>query len=200
MPPLQLLLLLAAVAAANAPPSVAGGPPPPTPTPWPEQYHAVLLTNYTESGGRLELVDVYYDWPRGRTLNILRAQLSGEPVFDILWANGSTYAFDHSASPSCTAALLPVGLLPPDWVDGAAYVGRDVVDGFDCHIWSHRFFTRYYEEVATGRPVFWVFAGSSTLALSFSLALLADANTVDFEWLASPLQGITTASSVSCVT
>jgi hypothetical protein len=65
MPPLQLLLLLAAVAAANAPPAVAGGPPPPTPTPWPEQYHAVLLTNYTESGGRLELVDVYYDWPRG---------------------------------------------------------------------------------------------------------------------------------------
>jgi hypothetical protein len=174
VPPPQLLLLpllLAAASAKTTPASDSGGPPP-TPTPWPEQYHAVVLTNHTERGGRLELVDIYYDWPRGRTLNVLRDQLSGEPLNDILWANGSTYAFNHS---SCSAALLPVGLLPPVWwIDGAAYVGRDTVDGFDCHVWSNLFYTRYYEEVATGRPVFWVFSGSYVLLLMLTVAYTQD--------------------------
>jgi hypothetical protein len=53
-----------------------------------------------------------------------------------------------------------VGVLPPDWVDDAAYLGRDTVDGFECHVWSHPFFVRYYQDVATGRPVFWNFVGS----------------------------------------
>lgn len=164
MPPPQLLLLLALAAVAAAGSARTN---PPTPTPWPEQYHAVVLTNHTERGGRLEVVDIYYDWPRGGSLNILRGQLSGDPHFDILWANGSSFSFDRSA---CSAASLPVGLLPPDWIDGAAYVGRDTVDGFDCHVWSHQFYTRYYEEVDTGRPVFWVFAGSSSSSLMLAVA------------------------------
>jgi len=47
--------------------------------------------------------------------------------------------------------------LPPDWKarGGAAYLGRDRVDGFDCHVWSNFVFARYYEGAATGRPVSW---------------------------------------------
>jgi hypothetical protein len=33
--------------------------PPPALTPWPEQINAVAFTNLTESGGRLQLVDLY---------------------------------------------------------------------------------------------------------------------------------------------
>ncbi|KAL6647322.1 hypothetical protein ACP70R_014759 [Stipagrostis hirtigluma subsp. patula] len=177
-PPLLLLpvLLLAAASAADATvtqPSLAtaagagdGGPPPPVPTPWPEQFHAVVLSNLTASGGRLQLIDLYYDWPHGRNLNVVRDQLSGEPVYNVEWANGSSYLFDAAAS-SCRSTWHPVGILPPDWIAGAAYLGRDAADGFDCHVWSNLFFRRYYEDVATGRPVRWNFNGAERHVMSF---------------------------------
>jgi hypothetical protein len=170
MPPPQLLLLpllVAAVAAANSKttwPSSSGGPPP-VPTPWPEQFHAVMFTNLTESGGRLQLVDLYYDWPGGRNLNLIRNQLSGDPTYDVEWTNGTSYIFD---SASCRTIRFPVGLLPPDWLAGATYLGRESVDGFDCHLWTKVDFVWYYEEVATGRPVRWnFFNGRCPLRLKF---------------------------------
>jgi hypothetical protein len=175
MSPLQLLplLLVAAASAKTTPPSVAaaapaaetvaGHHPPPVPAttspPWPEQYHAVVITNQTTRGGRLQQIDIYYDWPRGRALNVIRDQLgSGEPLRDVEWTNGTSFLFD---SASCTTFQYPVGLLPPDWKKargggGAAYLGRDRVDGFDCHVWSNSVFARYYEDAATGRPVSWI--------------------------------------------
>lgn len=156
--PLLLPLLLAAVSHATANAAGAGAPPP-VPTPWPEQFHAVVFTNLTESGGRLQLIDLYYDWPRGRDLNIVRDQLSGERrwSWNVEWSNGTAFLFD---SASCRTFQFAVGLLPPDWkARGAAYLGRDRVDGFDCHVWSNFVFARYYEDVATGRPVSWNFNG-----------------------------------------
>ncbi|GJN10020.1 hypothetical protein PR202_ga28079 [Eleusine coracana subsp. coracana] len=161
MPPMDQLLLLPLFLVLAANNVAAGVGPRPVPMPWPEQFHAVLLTNFSASGGRLELIDVYYDWPRGRSLNVVRGQLSGEPVYNVEWVNGSSYLFDNSASSSsCTATWHPVGVLPPNWIDTAAYLGRETVDGFDCHVWGQRFFVRYYQEVATGRPVAWNFVGS----------------------------------------
>ncbi|CAN6165426.1 unnamed protein product [Urochloa humidicola] len=184
-PPLMfllLLLLLAAgsFAASNAdltPPfaAAAAGAPAPVPTPWPEQFHAVVFTNLTESGGRLQLVDLYYDWPRGRNLNLIRNQLSGDPTFDVEWTNGTSYYFD---SASCRTMRFPVGLLPPDWLaDGAVYLGRERVDGFDCHLWTKVDFIWYYEEVATGRPVRWnFFNGMQQHVMSFEVGgVLEDA-------------------------
>ncbi|XP_066393628.1 uncharacterized protein At4g14100-like [Miscanthus floridulus] len=171
MSPLQLLplLLIAAGNAKTTPPSVAAAapaaeagdghhhsPPVPATPPWPEQYHAVVITNQTARGGRLQQIDIYYDWPRGRGLNVIRDQLDsgGEPLWDVQWANGTSFLFD---SASCTTFQYPVGLLPPEWKarGGAAYLGRDRVDGFDCHVWSNFLFARYYEDAATGRPVSW---------------------------------------------
>ncbi|XP_062190349.1 uncharacterized protein At4g14100-like [Phragmites australis] len=178
-PPLLLLplLLAAAVASTNAKitsPSVtatvgvgAGGPPP-VPTPWPEQFHAVVFTNLTESGGRLQLIDLYYDWPGGRNLNLIRDQLSGDPLYDVEWTNGTSYYFD---SASCRTVRFPVGLLPPDWLAaGAVYLGREAIDGFDCHVWTKVDFVWYYEEVATGRPVRWnFFNGMQQHVMSFEV-------------------------------
>lgn len=163
-PPLLLLLLLpllAVAAEAVAPtltppsnPAAAGGGAPPVPTPWPEQFHAVMFTNLTESGGRLQLIDLYYDWPRGRNLNLIHNQLSGDPTYDVEWTNGTSYIFD---SASCRTIRFPVGVLPPNWLDGAVYLGRESTDGFDCHLWTKVDFVWYYEDVLTRRPVRWNF-------------------------------------------
>ncbi|KAF0908863.1 hypothetical protein E2562_028744 [Oryza meyeriana var. granulata] len=174
-PPLLLLPLLLAAAAA----SDSGGAPPPTPTPWPEQFHAVIITNLTESGGRLQLIDLYYDWPRGRNLNLIRGQLSGDPTYDVEWTNGTSYIFD---STSCRTLRFPVGLLPPDWlVDGAVYLGRHAVDGFDCHVWTKVDFVWYYEDVVTHRPVRWnFFNGMQQHVMSFEVGGVLE----DSEWQA----------------
>ncbi|CAL5089018.1 unnamed protein product [Urochloa decumbens] len=157
-----LLLLLPAFLATAA----ASGTPPATPpmTPWPEQYHAVLATNLTARGGRLEVFDTYYDWHRGGDLTRVREQLAGgDPPAQIIvqWANGTAYQFDAGSRSCRTFQFATGGLLPPDWkkAHGAAYLGRARADGFDCHVWSNRLFARYYEDVATGRPVAWKFTG-----------------------------------------
>ena len=142
MSPLQLLPLLLLIAAGNAkttPPSVAAAapaaeagdghhhsPPVPATPPWPEQYHAVVITNQTARGGRLQQIDIYYDWPRGRGLNVIRDQLDsggGEPPLrNVQWTNRTSFLFD---SASCRAFQYLVGLLPPDWKarGSTAYLG-----------------------------------------------------------------------------
>ncbi|PUZ68786.1 hypothetical protein GQ55_2G056500 [Panicum hallii var. hallii] len=165
--PLLLLPFLLA-AAANASAADAEPPPAAAMAPWPEQFHAVVVTNLTARGGRLEVIDLYYDWPRGRDLNLVRLQLpdGGEPPLrNVEWANGTAYVFDAA---SCRTFQFAVGLLPPDWkARGAAYLGRARVDGFDCHVWSNFLFALYYEDVATGRPVAWNFMGMERHVLSF---------------------------------
>nr|CAB3455929.1 unnamed protein product [Digitaria exilis] len=173
LPLLHLTFLLLATAAAAA----VGGEPSPPPatatTPWPEKFHAVVVTNLTGSGGRLQQIDIYYDWPRGSALNVIRNQLAGDPLRDVQWVNGTSYLFDAM---SCRAFHFAVGLLPPDWKKkkaghdgggGAAYLGREHVDGFDCHVWSNFVFDRYYEDVVTGLPVAWIVDGMERHVLSF---------------------------------
>ncbi|KAJ1288104.1 hypothetical protein BS78_02G064300 [Paspalum vaginatum] len=179
MSPLALLPLLILAAgsfalgnAETTPPTATAaagaGTPPPVPTPWPEQFHAVVFTNLTESSGQLQLIDLYYDWPEGRNLNLIHGQLSDDPLYDVEWTNGTSYYFD---SGSCRTIRFPVGLLPPDWLAaGAVYLGREQVDGFDCHLWTKVDFIWYYEEVATGRPVRWnFFNGMQQHVMSFEV-------------------------------
>lgn len=177
-PPILLSLLLPLlVVAADAvtptlkPPSilVAAGDDDaaPVPTPWPEQFHAVMFTNLTESGGQLQVIDLYYDWPRGRNLNLIRNQLSGDPKYDVEWTNGTSYIFD---SASCRTIRFPVGILPPNWLHGAVYLGRESTDGFDCHVWTKVDFIWYYEDVVTHRPVRWnFFTGMQQHVMSFEV-------------------------------
>ncbi|RCV12996.1 hypothetical protein SETIT_2G311600v2 [Setaria italica] len=158
-PPLLLLLLLFAAAATVA--EDASGLPLPSPTPWPERFHAVLFTNLTNyssasTGPPLRITDLYYDWPRRRNLNLVRHQLSADPLYDVEWNNGTAFYFDSS---TCRVVRFPVGVLPPWWLSGggAEYAGRAVSGGIDCHVWGKAGLIVYYEEAATGRPVRWDF-------------------------------------------
>ncbi|XP_034604743.2 uncharacterized protein At4g14100 [Setaria viridis] len=65
----------------------------------------------------------------------------------------------------------PVGILPLDWLaDGAVYLGREHVDGFDFHLWTKVDFIWYYEEIDTGRPVRWnFFNGMQQHVMSFEV-------------------------------
>ncbi|KQK20500.1 uncharacterized protein At4g14100 [Brachypodium distachyon] len=182
-PPAPLLLLLpllaiTAGAALSNPAATTTEAPPPVPTPWPEQFHAVMFTNLTESGGRLQLIDLYYDWPRGRNLNLIRSQLSGDPKYDVEWTNGTSYIFD---SASCRTIKFAVGILPPDWLRGAVYLGRETTDGFDCHVWTKVDFIWYYEDVVTHRPVRWNFyTGMQQHVMSFNVGGVLE----DSQWQA----------------
>jgi len=169
--PLLLLFLFTAAAAAGATAAAedASGPPP-SPTPWPERFHAVMFTNLTNysvasTGPPLRITDLYYDWPRRRNLNLVRHQLSADPLYDVEWNNGTSFYFDSS---TCRVERFPVGVLPPWWLSGggAEYMGRGVTGGIECHVWGKAGFIVYYEEAGTGRPVRWNFIDGKQPAMA----------------------------------
>ncbi|XP_052166131.1 uncharacterized protein At4g14100-like [Oryza glaberrima] len=184
---LLFLLLLGVGATAAARGSKKLTPPVSTAYEWPERFHAVVvsinLTSHDRGGGRLQLIELYYDWPHGRDLNIVRDQLSGDPpLYNVEWVNGTSYLFDTAAS-SCRTFQFPVGLLPPDWIATANYLGRDTVDGFECHVWSNFLFSRYYADVATGHPVRWIFNGNTRHVLEFEAGVVLQDSS---KWQAPP--------------
>lgn len=144
--PLFLLLVVAPLAAAADSP---------TPAVWPLQFHSILYVNYS---GSLSLIDLWYDWTNGRNYNIIQDQL-GSILYDVEWNNGTSFFFSlgSSAAETCSSAQLEVGILRPDWLDGAEYLGQENVDGFLCNVWQKLGFIWYYEDVVSKRPVHWVF-------------------------------------------
>ncbi|KAK1294394.1 Uncharacterized protein QJS10_CPA16g00801 [Acorus calamus] len=133
---------------------------PPIPKPWPLQFHSKLFMNYS---GSLSLIDLWYDWPGGRNFNIIQDQLDQEPLYDLEWNNGTSFFYTlHGPRRSCRTAQLEVGILRPDWLDGATYLGEERVNGFDCNVWEKADFITYYEDVVTKRPVHWVFYTDGT--------------------------------------
>ncbi|XP_020191711.1 uncharacterized protein At4g14100 [Aegilops tauschii subsp. strangulata] len=186
MPPFPLPVLAAVLLLCLATPHAAGNPldppatPTPTPTPWPHQFHAKLLMDYK---GNLSLADLWYDWPGGRNLHVIRYQLAADaPYYDAEWNNGTSF-FYTPARRACRSAAVGVGILRPDWLaPGAAYLGRAPADGFDCHVWAKADFITYYEDAQTRRPVKWIFyTGRTAHVMSFEPgAVLEDAT----EWQA----------------
>lgn len=162
---INLLLLLArAPSSANAVP---------TPTPWPLQFHSILFVNYS---GALSLIDLWYDWPNGRNFNIIQDQL-GKLLYDLEWTNGTSFFYTLDSTKECRSADIGVGILRPNWLDGANYLGQEYVDGFQCNVWEKAEFIWYYEDVITHRPVHWTFyTGRSIHVMTFEVgAVLEDA-------------------------
>lgn len=161
---LFLLLLAPAVASAAAES--------PTPAPWPLQFHSRLFVNYS---GSLSLIDLWYDWTIGRNFNIIQDQL-GSVLYDLEWNNGTSFFYSLDSTKQCSSAQLEVGILRPNWLDGAEYLGQETVDGFLCNVWQKVHFLWYYEDVVTKRPVHWVFyTGRSIHVMTFDVgAVLED--------------------------
>ncbi|KAI8565793.1 hypothetical protein RHMOL_Rhmol03G0289300 [Rhododendron molle] len=148
----------------------------PTPQPWPEQFHALLYMNL--STAQLQISDLYYDWPNRRNVNIFQKQL-GVLLYDIEWNNGTTFYYTLGENGTCMIMQFEVGILRPDFLDGANYLGTRVTDGFLCNVWEKVDFIWYYEDVLTKRPVRWDFYdGISTHVITFEIGeLLQDSFT-----------------------
>ncbi|KAK3021109.1 hypothetical protein RJ639_045493 [Escallonia herrerae] len=149
----------------------------PTPTPWPHQFHSILFMNYS---GSLQLIDLWYDWPNGRNFNIIQDQLGNKILYDLEWTNGTSFFYtlpESSPAEECRTANVGVGILRPNWLDGAHYQGQRHVDGFLCNVWDKADFITYYEDVVTKRPVHWVFyTGRAAHVMTFEVgAALEDA-------------------------
>ncbi|PRQ37536.1 hypothetical protein RchiOBHm_Chr4g0403651 [Rosa chinensis] len=148
----------------------------PTPSPWPEQFHALLYMN--TSSAHLQLSDVWYDWPKGRNVNIFQKQL-GELLYDVEWNNGTSFYYTLGEGGHCQVMAFEVGIPRPDFLDGANYLGTEVIDGFLCNVWEKVDFIWYYEDVQTKRPVRWDFYdGITSHVMTFEVgAVLPDSVT-----------------------
>ncbi|CAE5969162.1 unnamed protein product [Arabidopsis arenosa] len=144
----------------------------PVPAVWPEQFHALMLMN---KSGSLEIVDLWYDWVNGRNFNIIQKQL-GKLTYDLEWNNGTSFYYTLDASKTCRTVHFEVGILRPNWLDGAKYLGQRHVNGFLCNVWEKVEFLWYYEDVVTKRPVQWIFyTGREAHVMTFDVgAVLED--------------------------
>ncbi|XP_013653020.1 uncharacterized protein At4g14100-like isoform X1 [Brassica napus] len=144
----------------------------PVPAPWPEQFHALMFMN---KSGSIEIVDLWYDWINGRNFNIIQKQL-GKLTYDLEWNNGTSFYYTLDASKTCRTVHFEVGILRPNWLDGANYLGQRNVSGFLCNVWEKVDFLWYYEDVVTKRPVQWIFyTGREAHVMTFEVgAVLED--------------------------
>lgn len=139
---------------------------PPSAPSWPMVFHASIVQF---RNGTSSLVDLFYDWPKGRNANLIRRQLEDDKnvLFDLEYNNGTSFYFDRSKGPeggSCRTVDMPVGILTPDWLAGARYLGTSVVNGFECHGWAKGEgrpatldFVSYFARISDGAPVRWTF-------------------------------------------
>ncbi|CAN0031382.1 unnamed protein product, partial [Ectocarpus sp. 8 AP-2014] len=90
--------------------------------------------------GDYGVVDLWYDYAAGRNLNIIQTQ-SGEedgPLFDNERANGTTYYYHPAKAKSkyCNVIDFGVGIIRPDWLEGATYLGEEECGIYQCHKWE----------------------------------------------------------------
>ncbi|XP_020224363.1 uncharacterized protein At4g14100 [Cajanus cajan] len=141
---------------------------------WPQQFHSVMFMNRT---GTLQKLDLWYDWPNGRNFNIIQNQLDHLVTYDLEWNNGTSFIYTLDPSHSkCQVLHLDVGILRPNWLDGATYLGQQRVDNFLCNVWDKVDFITYYEDVVTRVPVKWIFyTGYTAHVMTFEVgAVLED--------------------------
>ncbi|KAL6497149.1 hypothetical protein OROGR_029078 [Orobanche gracilis] len=144
----------------------------PVPSPWPVQFHSTLFMNNTS--GNLQVTDLWYDYPNGRNFNIIQHQL-GKKLYDLEWNNGTSYYYTLDAAKECKTRHMPVGILRPNWLDGANYLGQVYKDGFLCNVWEKVDFIWYYEDIVTKRPVYWAFyTGMVAHVMTFEVGKVLD--------------------------
>eukprot|EP00752_Nemacystus_decipiens_P009705 g8667.t2 len=152
----------------------AGADDPPSPPVWPGRFHA-MMSQVRE--GDYGVVDLWYDYAAGRNLNIIQTQGGEEdgPLFDNERANGTTYYYHPAKAKAkyCNTVDFGVGIIKPDWLKGATYLGEEKCGIYECHKWEQgeipeaharflglqdgsfaEFSTRKKQEEAVGRSLY----------------------------------------------
>lgn len=56
-------------------------------------------------------------------------------MLDLEWDNGTSFIFTKS-EPACKVLTFEVGILTPNWLNNATYLGQGVVDTFITNAWT----------------------------------------------------------------
>ena len=94
----------------------------------------------------------------------------GPDLWDLEWTNGTSFYFDRAAD-SCRQINFTVGILTPDWLNGAIYRGHENVSSHLCNVWQKgqplqagaglikdpKHFITYWADASTNQPVRWQF-------------------------------------------
>ncbi|KAH9602223.1 hypothetical protein KSS87_000198 [Heliosperma pusillum] len=130
----------------------------PTPRKWPEKFHSLQVMNYTDTN-MLVVNNLWYDWQNGLNVQLMQYQ-QGKLVHAVSWNNGTSFYFTLKGDRiiiECITHEFGVGILRPDFLEGANYLGQVHIDGFLCNLWEKEEFIWYYEDVVTKRPIHWQF-------------------------------------------
>lgn len=173
-PTLSFFPLIASIILAFTSDVLQSKPTDPIPATWPLQFHSALVI---ETNGSFQKTDLWYDWPNGRNFNIIQKQL-GELLYDLEWDNGTSFYYTLDANKKCKVMHFPVGILRPNFLQDAEYVGQQYRDNFLCNVWKKVDFITYYEDVLSKRPVGWdFFTGMNTHVMTFEVGkVLGDPN------------------------
>lgn len=159
---------------------------------WPETFHAKILQTRK---GLVSLMDLYYDFPNGRYLNVLTDQLDRISLHDNGRTNGTAYFYDQEGI-TCEGVKTHVSILKPDWLGGATYAGLHEVGGFEVDCWqqgrappphpaTNPFLTYCSTKTANREPVRWVFYdGSSFDVMSWNIGVTPPS---DLSWDIPPV-------------
>ncbi|CAN0105472.1 unnamed protein product [Ascophyllum nodosum] len=95
---------------------------------------------FQKRGDDLGVTHLWYDFARGRNLNVIQTQSAEEdgPLFDNERANGTGYYYlpARGKTKYCNIIDFGVGILKPDWLTGATYLGEETVGIYDCYKWE----------------------------------------------------------------
>ena len=126
---------------------------------WPRTFR-LLQRKYPDSGSGNASVTTYYDVTKGANLLIITPD---ENKSDVLWDleldTKSSYYFTPSRH-TCTRMSFPVGILRPDWLHGAQYLGVrpcPFQPDQQCAGWTKDRFIDYYAYLDTCAPASWYF-------------------------------------------
>ncbi|KAL9229866.1 hypothetical protein vseg_005286 [Gypsophila vaccaria] len=129
----------------------------PLPRMWPEKFHALLVMNDTETN-KLIVNNLWYDWQNGLNVQLMQYQ-QWKLVHAVSWNNGTSFYFTSRAGRviECITHDFGVGIIRPDFLQDATYLGQRHIDGYLCNVWEKAEFIWYYEDVVSKRPVHWLF-------------------------------------------
>jgi hypothetical protein len=128
---------IAAAAAAPPHPHPINAPVKPATPVWPHQFGAMLFQNRSSA---LAITNLYYDWRRGRNLNLITSQLKARgEVWDIEHDNGTSFVFSRDpAQRLCKVLTFDVGILRPNWLSNATLLGQVTRFVLLCWWWGVR--------------------------------------------------------------
>eukprot|EP01147_Barroeca_monosierra_P008280 gene8279-854_t len=130
-----------------------------TPPVWPDRLHMELVTT---RGGNLSLDSLYYDWTIKKNFILIRHQQPVPDTYDLQVESGDTYYYNPTLK-TCNVIHMPVGILRPDWLHGASFIGHRKIHNIRCNCWNQTWDSNpkhdltYCSEEETDRPIQWTF-------------------------------------------